>query len=201
MVGNVWELKQLLMKEFHASFQGGHSCVEAITKRISNYFYWKGLKKDIKVLVGECEICQRNKFENGPPTGLLQPLLLPTGFWEEISMDLIDGLPNSHGKSTILVVVDRMSKYAHFLVLSHLYFTVDVAKLFLDQIYRLHGLLKSIVSYIDLVFVSKFWTELFRLQGVQILHSTTYHPQTDRQTEVVNRCFEQYLRCMTSERP
>lgn len=105
-------------------------------------------------------------------------------------MDLIDGLPNSHGKSTILVVVDRMSKYAHFLALSHLYFTVDVAQLFLDQIYRLHGLLKSIVSYIDLVFVSKFWTELFRLQGVQILHSTTYHPQTDRQTEVVNRCFE-----------
>lgn len=62
MVGNVWELKQLLMNEFHASFQGGHSGVEAITKRISNYFYWKGLKKDIKVFVGECEICQRNKL-------------------------------------------------------------------------------------------------------------------------------------------
>lgn len=201
VVGNDETIKCLILQEFHDSFAGGHSGTEVTTKRIGSHFYWKGMKKDVKTYVRNCEICQRNKTENSLPAGLLQPLPVPEGIWEEISMDFISGLPNSHGKDTILVIVDRMSKYAHFIALSHPYSALSIAQLFLDQFYRLHGLPKSIVSDRDPIFLSNFWRELFKLQGVKLHYSTAYHPQSDGQTEVVNRCLEQYLRCMTGERP
>ena len=115
-------------------------------------------------------------------------------------MDFIGGLPNSQGKNTILVVVDRLSKYAHFIALAHPYSALTIAQLFLDHIYKLHGLPKSIVSDRDPVFVSNFWRELFKLQGVKLKYSTAYHPQTDGQTELINCCLERYLQCMTGKK-
>jgi transposase InsO family protein len=168
--------------------------------KIKMEFYWPGMKTDIRTFIRECDICQRNQGENIHPAGLLQPLPIPTQVWTDVSMDFIDGLPTSHEKDVILVVIDRLSKYAHFLPLSHPYTASTVAQIFLDQIFKLHGLPKSIVSDRDKVFTSNFWRDLFRLSGTDLLLSSTYHPQTDGQTEVMNRSLEGYLRSVVGDR-
>lgn len=170
-------------------------------QRVKGLFYWKGMTKDIQAYLRSCTICQQCKYDNAASPGLLQPLPIPEGVWMDISMDFIDGLPLSFGKSVILVVVDRLSKAAHFMALSHPYTAMSVAQTFLDTVFRLHGFPRSIVSDRDAVFVSEFWQELFKLQGCPLNMSTAYHPQSDGQTEVVNHCLETYLRCMTSDKP
>ena len=116
-------------------------------------------------------------------------------------MGFIEGLPNSKGMSVIWVVVDRWSKYAHFVPLAHSYTTTFLVQLFLDHLYKLYGLPNNIVSDRDKIFVSKFWQELFKLIGSQLQLSTLYLPQSNGQTEVVNRSLQTYLRCMIVERP
>ena len=111
------------------------------------------------------------------------------------------GLPTSHGKTTIFVVVDRLSKYAHFIPISHPYTAISMAQVFLEQIFRLHGRPQSIVCDRDVTFTSVFWKQLFRLQGTNFNFSSSYHSQTDGQMEVVNQTLEMYLRCFTSSRP
>ena len=135
------------------------------------------------------------------PMGLLLPLLVPTRVWSDISMDFIEGLPPSHGHTTIMVVVDRLTKYAHFIGLSHPYNALLVAKTFISHIMRLHGIPTSIVSDQDRVFISSFWKALFQLRSTKLCMSSSYHPQYDGQTEVVNRILEQYLRCFAGSQP
>lgn len=98
-------------------------------------------------------------------------------------------------------MVDRLSKAAHFMALSHPYTASTVAQLFLDHIYKLHDFPKSIITDRDPIILSAFWGEFFKLQNVHLHPSTAYHPQTDGQTEVVNRGLECYLRCFASDRP
>ncbi|GJV76968.1 retrotransposon-related protein [Tanacetum coccineum] len=178
-----------------------HSGIEATIQRIQGFCYWKKLRKQVKEFVSKCTVCQRSKPDLCAYPGLLQPLPIPTLIWSDISMDFIEGLPNSGGKTVIMVVVDRLSKYSHFMALSHPFTAIQVAQLFLDNVYKLHGLPKVIVSDRDKIFLSLFWKEFFKMLQVSLHFSTAYHPQTDGQTEVVNRCLECYLRCMTGERP
>jgi hypothetical protein len=106
----------------------------------------------VKDWVRSCVICQKNKTEALQPAGLLQPLEVPRQVWADIAMDFIEGLPKVHGKSVILTVVDRFSKYAHFIAMSHPYNAATVARAFFEGIIRLHGFPSSIVSDRDPVF-------------------------------------------------
>ena len=201
VIGDDQELRQDLLKYFHSSPEGGHSSMDATARRIGAVVYWKGMKKATREFVRACTICQRYKPDLAAYPGLLQPLPIPNRVWSDVSLDFIEGLPKLEGKDVILVVVDRMSKYAHFLTLAHPFTALHVAQVYLDQIYKLHGLLQTIVSDRDRIFLSRFWTELFKLIGIELKMSSSYHPQTDGQTEVVNRSLETYLRCMAGERP
>jgi hypothetical protein len=148
------------------------------------------MKQDIHTFVDKCDTCQCNKGEIVTPPGTLQPLSLRPTIWTDISMDFIVGLPKSDNKSVIMVVLDRLSKYAHFCALQHPFTT--------STIWIISS--NSIVSDRDPTFTSNFWQELFRLQANHLHLSATYHPQTDGQMKVVNKCLETYLRCFAFDK-
>jgi hypothetical protein len=126
------------------------------------------MKQDLSTFVDECELFQCNKGEIFKDLGTLQPLSIPSAIWRYISMDFIIGLPKSGNKSIIMVVVDRLSKYAHFCALKNPFTAATVAQIFMDNIFKLHIMPNSIVSDGDPTFTSNFWQELFKLQGTQI---------------------------------
>ena len=188
----------VILQQFHDM---GHEGVQKTVTRIRACFYWDKMIESVKAWVRECDTCQRHKSDHQLPGGLLQPLPIPNQIWSHISMDFVDGLPKSRGKTVLMVVVDRLSKYGHLIPLAHPYKAETVAQVFFEQVFRLHGLPASIVCDRDPTFTSRFWTELFRLQGVAFNFTSAYHPQSDGQTEVLNRTVEMYLRCLTSSRP
>jgi len=116
-------------------------------------------------------------------------------------MDFIEGLPNSNNKTVILVVIDKFSKYGHFIPMAHPFTALQVAQLYLNQVYKLHGLPKAIISDRDRVFTSAVWQELFRLSDTKLLMRSSYHPQTDGKTERLNQCLETFLCCLVNACP
>ncbi|KAJ0585794.1 putative nucleotidyltransferase, Ribonuclease H [Helianthus annuus] len=164
-----------LLHQFHVTAAGGHSGFYRTYRRLAANVYWAG--------------------------GLLQPLAIPEAIWEDVSMDFIVGLPPSKGFTVVLVVVDRLSKYARFILLKHPYTAKTVAEIFVKEVIRHHGIPKSIVSDRDPLFLSKFWQEIFRSMGTKLQLSSAYHPESDGQTEVINRCLESYLRCFAVDQP
>ncbi|KAL4018114.1 hypothetical protein IC575_021704 [Cucumis melo] len=190
-----------LLHTFHDSVLGGHSGFLRTYKRMSGELYWQGMKNDIKKYVEQCEVCQRNKYEATKPAGVLQPLPIPDKILEDWTMDFIEGLPRAGGMNVIMVVVDRLTKYAYFITLKHPFSAKQVALTFIDKIVRRHGIPNSIISDRDKIFLSNFWRELFASMGTLLKRSTAFHPQTDGQTERVNQCLETYLRCFCNEQP
>ena len=137
------------------------------------------MKIDILTFVAECDVCQHNKWERVKLSRTLQPLPLSASIWADVSMDFITGLPKSGNKSVIMVVVDKLSKYAHFCALLHPFIPTLAAQDIMDQIFKLHGMMTSIVSDRNPTLTNKFWQETFKLQGTQLQLSTVYHIQTN----------------------
>ncbi|GJT66732.1 putative mitochondrial protein [Tanacetum coccineum] len=163
-----------IFAEFHGGTMGGHEGTQKTYHRMARELYWVGMRRDVAKLVAECGVCQKNKYSNRSPAGLLQPLELPFRVMcGNLTMDFVEGLPKSAGYSVSMVVVDRLSKSAHFVPRKPTFTASSVAISFVREIVDSMG---------------------FR-------RSTAYHPQTDEQSKVVNRSLETYLRCFASERP
>ncbi|KAE8689123.1 hypothetical protein F3Y22_tig00110943pilonHSYRG00133 [Hibiscus syriacus] len=180
------KLRKELMKECHDSKWVGHPGVDRTLALLSKQYYWPHIAEDVQAYVKTCLVCQQDKIEAKKPAGLLQPLPIPERPWESISMDFIIGLPKTDGLSSIMVVVDRFSKYATFIPASKVCPAVEATRLFLKHVVKYWGMLKTIISDRDTRFTGRFWTELFKLMGSSLNFSTAVHPQTDGQTEDVN---------------
>ncbi|KAF1321538.1 reverse transcriptase, partial [Globisporangium splendens] len=161
---------------------------------LSRDYYWPHMYKWVRKYVRTCEICQRVK-PSGSTQAPLRPLAVPSDSWKSVSMDFIFGLPrDTHGRNGILVFVDRFSKMVHLAPVSDKISAEKTAKVFVDVVFRLHGLPVEIVSDRDTRFTSKFWRALFGLLDTKLSMSTAAHPETDGQTERVNRVLEDVLR-------
>jgi hypothetical protein len=158
-------------------------------------FLWSNMKVDIAKYVAECATCRRVKASHLKSAGVLQQLTIPLRKWDDISMDFIVGLPlTARKKDSIWVIVDRLTKTTHFIAVHTTYSVQDYAELYVDQIMHLHGIPKTIVSDRGTQFVARFWEQLHESLGTKLICSSSYHPQTEGQTERVNQIVEDMLR-------
>jgi hypothetical protein len=194
-VPNNEEIRKLILEEAHFSpytvHPGGNKMYQDLKKR----FWWNGMKRDVAEFVERCLTCQQVKAEHQRPAGPLQPLEIPVWKWEAIAMDFLVGLPRTQvGYDAIWVIVDRLTKAAHFIPIKVKYSLEKLTELYLHEIVRLHGVPESIVSDRDPRFTSRFWISLQKAMGTKLRFSTAYHPQTDGQSERTIQTLEDMLR-------
>src|SRR4030065_345442 len=163
-------------------------------------FWWSGLKRDVAQFVYSCLTCQKSKVEHQKPAGLLTPLDVPEWKWDSISMDFVTSLPNTQrGHDSIWVIVDRLTKSAHFLPININYPVSQLAEIYIREIMKLHGVPSSIVSDRDPRFTSRFWKSLQEALGSTLKLSSAYHPQTDGPSERTIQTLEDLLRICVLE--
>lgn len=194
-----WDnLRRELIKECHDTRWAGHPGQKRTMALVEILYYWPKMKESVDLYVKTCLVCQQDKVENRQPAGLLEPLPVPDHPWHTVTLDFISALPKSEGFGSIMVVVDRFSKYGTFIPCAKDCTAEEAAQAFFKQVVKHWGLPQNIVSDRDPRFTGKLWTELFRMLGSQLNFSTSFHPQSDGQTERVNGLLECYLRHFVS---
>jgi hypothetical protein len=194
-VPDVEDLRKLILSESHDTAYSIHPGSTKMYYDLKERFWWYGMKRSVVEYVAICDTCQRVKAEHQRPAGLLQPLKIPEWKWEEITMDFIVGLPRTQkGYNSIWVVVDRLTKVAHFIPVNTTYSGARLTELYISRIVCLHGVPKKIISDRGSQFTSRFWEQLHDLLDTKLHFSTAYHPQTDGQTERTNQVLEDMLR-------
>ena len=198
LVPHDMELKQRILFEYHDTPVSGHLGRDKTYLAVSRDYYWPQMEKWVRKYVRVCEVCQRTK----PSPSLrapLQSLPIARDCWKSVSMDFIFGLPaDKEARTGVLVIVDRFSKMVHLVPVKDTINAQETACVFLDTVFRLHGMPETIISDRDPRFVASFWKHLFDLLGTQLCMSTTAHPESDGQTERVNRVLVGILRSYAS---
>ena len=183
------------MIEAHRSKFVVHPGSTKMYQDLKRQYWWEGMKRDVANFVAKCMVCQQVKAEHQRPSGLLQPLPIPEWKWDEITMDFVMGLPLTPLKhDTVRLIVDRLTKSAHFIPIRKDCKVSKLARLYVGNILRLHGLPSSIVSERGPRFTSKFWQALQEALGTELNLSTAHHPQTDGQSERTIQTLEDMLR-------
>jgi hypothetical protein len=182
------ELRKKILDEANLSKFSMHPGSNKMYHDLRSLYWWTRMKREIAKYVSECDTCQRIKASHLKVAGTLQPLPIPSWKWEDICMDFVVGLPNtSRHHDSIWVIVDRLTKTAHFLPVHTTHKAEKYAEIYIDQIVCLHGIPRTIVSDRGALFVARFWEQLQKSLGTTMIRSSAYHPQTDGQTERVNQ--------------
>jgi hypothetical protein len=196
------EIRQQILDEAHLSRYSIHPGSTKMYHDLKQHYWWTKMKIEIARYVARCDTCRRVKAIHMKTAGPLQSLPIPTWKWEDISMDFIVGLPRTaKGYDSIWVIVDRLTKIAHFLPVKTYYPVLTYVELIIARFLSLLGIPKTIVLDRGPQFVSKFWEELHKSLGTKLLHISAYHPQTSGQTERVNQILEDMLRACVLEIP
>ena len=188
-------LRTDIMHEIHDGItEGAHAGYHRCYNRIASIYYWPRMARDIKQYVSTCDICQKAKPRRHAPVGLLRPIPIPSRPFEVVTMDFIPELPLSDGFDNVLVIVDKLTKYALFIPCSTSITEVDTARLFFQHVISEYGIPKQIISDRDARWRGEFWHEVCKLLDTTRALTTSYHPQADGQTEVMNQTLEIALR-------
>jgi hypothetical protein len=187
--------KKEILDEAHLSKFTIHPSSTKMYKNLRDNFWWSNMKGEVAQYVSGCDNCQRIKASHLKTAGQMQPLSIPAWKWDDISMDFIVGLPlTPRNHDSIWVIVDRLTKTAHFISVHTTYSAERCAEIYVDLIVCLHGVPKTILSDRGTRFVAHFWAQVLESLGTKLIHSYSYHPQTDGQTERVNQIVEDMLR-------
>ncbi|GKB57478.1 putative reverse transcriptase domain-containing protein [Tanacetum coccineum] len=191
----IGDVRTMIMDEAHKSKYSVHPGADKMYHDLRDMYWWPGMKRDIATYVSKCLTCSKVKAEHQRPSGLLQQPEIPEWKWDKITMDFITKLPRSKsGHDTIWVIVDRLTKSAHFLAIREDYSTEKLAKIYIDEIVARHGVPVSIISDRDGRFTSRCWQTVQKALGTRLDMSTAYHPQTDGQSERTIQTLEDMLR-------
>jgi hypothetical protein len=184
MVLKDFEFRRKIMVEAHYSRYSIHLGTNKMYQDLAKTFWWIRMKREIAKYVSECDTYRRIKTNHLRPARNLQLLSIPEWKWENICMDFIVGLPRtSHGYNSIWVIMDHLTKSAHFIPMTTTYWVRQYAELYISNIVRYHGIPKTIISDRGSIFVAHFWEQLHECLGTHLIRSSAYHPQTDGQME------------------